>query len=144
MKANSNQIRLGILGVSHGHPYSMSAFFNSYRREPLQEAYPNIERYLEAAPPELQQIPGARVEWIWAENPEVARHVAWVCHIPNVAVNPDELIGKVDAVLVTENAGDTHLLSCGGIFPSSSTSPWPADGKMSGQSGSWLGMPIRS
>ncbi len=50
------------------------------------------------------------MEWIWAESPEVARHVAWVCHIPNVAVNPDELLGKVDAVLVTENAGDTHLL----------------------------------
>ncbi len=102
-------LRLGILGVSHGHPYSMGAFFNGYDRELLRAAYPNIEAYLEAAPPDLRRIPGARVEWVWAANPDTAKHVAQVCRIPNVAAHPQDLAGRVDAVLVTEGAGDSHL-----------------------------------
>ncbi|HEY3131080.1 MAG TPA: hypothetical protein VGL91_16615 [Acidobacteriota bacterium] len=109
MRKNAAEISLGILGVSHGHPYSMSAFFNGYRREPLRQAYPHIEHYLEAALPELRRIPGARVNWIWAAEPAKAEHVAAICSIPHIARQPIEILGKVDAVIITENAAETHL-----------------------------------
>lgn len=104
-----SDLRLGILGVSHGHPYSISAFCNGYVREGLKEAYPNIVRYLEAQPPENRRFPGARVVSIWAGDRRKAEHTAWIGRIPHVADRPEELLDGVDGVLVTENEGDTHL-----------------------------------
>ena len=108
VSANSD-LRLGILGISHGHPYSMSAFCNGYDRKGLKEAYPNIVRYLEAQPEEKRRLSGASVVSIWAQDRRIAEHAAWIGRIPHVADRPEELVDGVDGVLITENEGDVHL-----------------------------------
>lgn len=105
----SSDLRLGILGVSHGHPYSMSAFCNGYDRQGLKTAYPNIVRYLEAQPPEERRLSGAGVMSIWARDRRMAEHAAGIGRIPHVADRPEELLDRVDGVLITENEGDVHV-----------------------------------
>ena len=109
MAPASSDIRLGILGVSHGHPYAIAAFFNGYDLERLRRAYPNIAAYLESAPPELRRLTGARVEWIWAEDRKLAEHVASIGRIPGVADRAEDVAERVDAVLVTGDDGNRRL-----------------------------------
>ncbi|WP_284639265.1 Gfo/Idh/MocA family oxidoreductase [Paenibacillus silviterrae] len=108
-------LRLAVLGMvdGNGHPYSWSAMFNGYNQEIMEDCpYPGIPRYLEKEPREKLQIPGASVTHIWTDKPEEARHVAKASLIPNVVEHPEDVIGSVDAVLVTTDIGHEHVERC--------------------------------
>ena len=114
----NQELKIGILGMTegNGHPYSWSAMFNGYEREPMEDCgFPVIPRYLEKQPPETFGIEGAHITCICCtgyEGRERAEHIAKASRIPVVCDRPEEMIGMVDAVIVATDVGDEHVERC--------------------------------
>ncbi len=112
------ELKIGILGFTegNGHPYSWSAMFNGYDPAVMEECgFPVIPRYLEKQPPHTFGIEGAKITCIcctgYAERAEAER-VAKAAFIPTVYDRPEEMIGKVDAVIVATDDGNEHVDRC--------------------------------
>lgn len=111
-------IRLAMLGCTegNGHPYSWSAMFNGYDRELMTRECPfsGIPVYLNKQPPETFSIPGATVTHICCEGDGgfTAEHVARCTRIPNVVATPEDVIGQVDAAIITTDIGAEHVARC--------------------------------
>lgn len=114
----NKELKIGILGMTegNGHPYSWSAMFNGYEREPMEDCgFPVIPRYLEKQTPETFGIEGAHITCICCtgyEGRERAEHIAKASRIPVVCDRPEEMIGVVDAVIVATDVGDEHVERC--------------------------------
>lgn len=94
----------------NGHPYSWSAIINGYDPERMMQCpYPVIPQYLGRHSPESVRIPGARVTHIWTDDPADAPRVAATCRIEHIANAPEEVIGKVDAVILATDDGNDHV-----------------------------------
>ena len=110
---NPQYIRLGIIGMTegNGHPYSWSAMFNKFDRErmPKECPFPVIPVYLAREDYDTMGIPGAKVEYIYCNDRRNAEHVAALSLIPNIADRPEEMIGKVDAVIIATDIGREHI-----------------------------------
>ncbi len=105
-------ISLAILGMvpGNGHPYSWSAIINGYDPKKMAGCpYSGIVEYMNAQPIESVGIPNAHVTHIWTDNPEDATKVAEISGIQHVAINPEEVIGQVDAVIIATDDGDNHI-----------------------------------
>lgn len=110
-----NEIKLAILGMveGNGHPYSWSAIFNGYDEEVMNDCgYAAIPAYLSRQPKSTFGISGARVTHVHCDNHDDAQHVAKAALIPHVLQNPEDAIGKVDAVLVATDIGSEHVARC--------------------------------
>lgn len=112
------ELRIGILGMTegNGHPYSWSAMFNDFDPEYMKDCpFPVIPVYLGKQPKSTIGIPGAKITCIcctgWAER-EAAEHIAKASNIPEVLDRPEDMIGKVDAVIVATDVGDEHVERC--------------------------------
>lgn len=112
------ELRIGILGMTegNGHPYSWSAMFNDFDPEYMKDCpFPVIPVYLGKQPKSTIGIPGAKITCIcctgWAER-EAAEHIAKASNIPEVLDHPEDMIGKVDAVIVATDVGDEHVERC--------------------------------
>lgn len=111
----SEPLRLAMLGLvdGNGHPYSWSAIFNGY--DPVEMAkcpFAGIPTYLSKEPKEGLQIPGARVTHIWTDDPSDAAVVAGASRIPHVVERPEDVIGRVDAVIIATDKGHEHVEQC--------------------------------
>jgi predicted dehydrogenase len=109
---NPYDIRIAMVGMveENAHPYSWSAIFNGFDDEAMAECpAPVVPQYLKAEPQENIGIAGARVTHIWCDHPEAARHVAKASLIPHVVDRPEDVIGKVDAVIIPTDIGSEHL-----------------------------------
>ena len=110
---NPNKIRLAMLGMveGNGHPYSWSAIINGdYDTEAMAQCgYPTIPQYLGAQPCNALGIDGAKVTHVWCDDPADAEKVARAARIPNIAEKPEDVIGKVDAVILPTDKGWEHL-----------------------------------
>ena len=110
---NPNDIKLAMLGMveGNGHPYSWSAIINGeYDAEVMADCgYATIPQYLAAAPQEELGIPGAKVTHIWCDDKDDAEKVAKAAFIPNVMDNAVDVIGEVDAVIISTDKGWEHL-----------------------------------
>ena len=108
-----NHIRLGIIGMTegNGHPYSWSAMFNKFDREamPRECPFPVIPVYLAKEDYSTMGIPGAHMDFIACDKRSDAEHVAKLSLIPNVLDRPEEMIGKVDAVIIATDIGGEHV-----------------------------------
>jgi len=112
MNAPAKEIRLAMLGMieGNGHPYSWSAIINGYDPAAMARCrYPTIVDYLGKQPISQVRIPGARVTHVWTDDPQDAPKVAAASLIQNVAQHPEEVIGHVDAVIVSTDDGDDHV-----------------------------------
>lgn len=115
---NKKNIDLAVIGLTpgNGHPYSWSAMFNGYDREKMTEEcpYPAIPVYLNKQPESTLTISGAKVTYICCtgEGEFAAEHVAACSKIPNVVDKPEDVIGKVDAVIVATDIGSEHVERC--------------------------------
>ncbi|MBO5822975.1 MAG: Gfo/Idh/MocA family oxidoreductase [Lentisphaeria bacterium] len=108
-----DNIRLGMIGMTpgNGHPYSWSAIFNKYDREamPKECPYSGIPLYLSKEIYEEMGIPGAKVSCVYCNSRKDAEHVAKLSLIPEVVDSPEEMIGKVDAVIIATDIGSEHV-----------------------------------
>jgi len=110
--SDNSELRLAMLGMieGNGHPYSWSAIVNGYRPELMAACpYPAIARYLGEQPLASVRIPAARVTHIWTDDPEDAPKVAAASRIEKVVGTPEEVIGKVDAVILATDDGNDHV-----------------------------------
>jgi predicted dehydrogenase len=108
----SPELRLAMLGMieGNGHPYSWSAIVNGYDPVAMAQCpYPGIPQYLGAQPLESVRIPGARVTHIWTDDPTDAPKVARASNIGQVVARPEDVIGQVDAVIISTDDGDDHV-----------------------------------
>jgi len=112
------QINIAMLGITpgNGHPYSWSAMFNGYNRDLMTNEcpYPGIPEYLNKQPEETLTIPDANITHICCTGTGefTAEHVAKCSLIPNVVEKPEDVIGKVDAVIVATDIGAEHVERC--------------------------------
>ena len=105
-------IKIAMLGMvdGNGHPYSWSAMFNGYNKEPMEECgFPVIPRYLEKEPEENFGIRGAKVTHIWTDDPNDAKKVAKASKIDNIVERYEDVIGQVDAVIIATDKGWEHV-----------------------------------
>ena len=105
-------IRLGIIGLSpgNGHPYSWSAIFNGYNPAAMEDCgFPVIPRYLEKQTFPDDQIAGAKVTHIWAQDRDMASHVAEASLIETVVDGYEDMIGQVDAILLARDDAECHV-----------------------------------
>jgi predicted dehydrogenase len=109
---NSNkQIRLGIIGVSenNGHPYSWSAIINGYHKELMIKCpYPAIPDYLAKHEFPREQLKKAKVTHIWTQDQNESVRIAEATKISNVVKNPNEMIRKIDAILLARDDYNMH------------------------------------
>lgn len=106
-----NKIRLGILGMSkgNGHPYSWSAIFNGYEPSVILECgFPSIPAYLAKQNFPQDCIEGARVTQVWTQDRALSRHIADATFIDEIANEPEDMIGQVDAVLLARDDAENH------------------------------------
>lgn len=106
------EFKIAMLGMvdGNGHPYSWSAMFNGYNKEEMEKCpFPVIPRYLEKEPPESFGVRGAKITHIWTDDPEDAKKVAKASLIPNIVEKPEDVIGKVDAVIIGTDKGWEHV-----------------------------------
>jgi predicted dehydrogenase len=104
-------LQLGIIGFSegNGHPYSWSAIFNGYNAELMETCgFPVIPRYLEEQNFPEARLHEARVTCIWTQDKNLSRHIAETCYIDTVVVNPEEMIGKIDGLLLARDDAENH------------------------------------
>ncbi len=112
------ELRIGILGMTegNGHPYSWSAMFNGYDPEEMAKCpYPVIPVYLGKQPKDTLGIPGAKITCICCtgyQERDEAERIAKATLIPEVLDTPEEMIGKVDAVIVATDDGNEHVDRC--------------------------------
>lgn len=112
------QLNIGILGMTegNGHPYSWSAMFNGYNREYMDACeFPVIPGYLNKQPLETLGIPGAKITHICCTGfagVEQARKIACASKIAHVVEQPEEMLGKVDAVICATDVGAEHVQRC--------------------------------
>lgn len=73
--------------------------------------YPGIPAYLNKEPKETLQIPNAKVTHICCtgESEFTAEHVALCSKIDHVVSKPEDMIGKVDAVIIATDIGSEHV-----------------------------------
>ena len=105
------KLKLGIIGLSdgNGHPYSWSAIFNGYNPEAMESCgFPVIPRYLEKQKWPESRIPNAEVIAIWTQDPNLSAHIAEAANT-FIAPRPEDIIGKVDAVLLARDDAENHL-----------------------------------
>ncbi|MDB6167592.1 MAG: oxidoreductase [Verrucomicrobia bacterium] len=94
----------------NGHPYSWSAIINGYDRDAMASCpYAGIPAYLGAQPHEKVRVPGVQVTHLWTDDPAEAPLVAKASLIPHVVARPEDVIGKVDAVLISTDDGNDHV-----------------------------------
>lgn len=108
----STEIRLAMLGMieGNGHPYSWSGIINGYNPEEMARCpYAAIPAYMGRQPLESVRIPGARVTHIWTDDPADAPKVAAASLIQTIVARPEDVIGRVDAVVIATDDGTDHV-----------------------------------
>lgn len=105
-------LRLGIIGMSegNGHPFSWSAICNGYNAEAMEDCgFPVIPRYLVEQQWPAARIPDVEVTHVWTQERVLSRKIAECALIENVVDKPEQMIGKVDAILLARDDAENHL-----------------------------------
>ena len=79
--------RIGILGSENSHAMAFARIFNQTHKD---------------------QYPDIRVVAVGGNDPEESRKVAEACGVEMIAEKPEDMLGKVDAVMVTARDGAFH------------------------------------
>lgn len=112
MSTTAKELRLAMLGMieGNGHPYSWSAIVNGFNLAAMAACpYPAILDYLGKQPVENVRVPGARVTHLWTDDPIDAPKVAAASLIENIVAQPEDVIGHVDAAIISTDDGDDHI-----------------------------------
>jgi hypothetical protein len=105
-------LKIGILGMSEGnaHPYSWSAIINGQYNEAEinRVGYAGVSAYLNANADTLG-IDDARVTHVWTQDAAVSESISRTTGIENMVENAADMIGKVDAVILSRDDPDQHV-----------------------------------
>ncbi len=105
-------LKLGVIGMSegNGHPYSWSAIINGdFNRKEMDDCgFAGIPLYLEANSDTLG-INDAQVTHVWTQDKNLSEHIAKASIIENVVDSMEDMIGKVDGVLLVRDDPENHV-----------------------------------
>jgi len=79
-------LRIGIIGAENSHTIDFGRMFNIDKK-----------------------FPGAEVKYVWGETDEFARNASEKGNIPNIVKDPEEMMGKIDALIVDHRHAKYHL-----------------------------------
>ncbi len=83
---NKKEIKIGIIGAENSHTIIFGNLFN-------------VEK----------QFPGVSVEYVWGETEKFAKEAQDKGRIPNIVKNPNDMLGKIDALVVNHRHAKYHL-----------------------------------
>jgi predicted dehydrogenase len=104
-------MRLGVIGLSegNGHPYSWSAICNGYDKQTMERCpFPVIPKYLAEKTFPEDRLADVQVTHIWTENRDTSHDIAMATNIPHIVNRIEDMIGKVDAVLLARDDAERH------------------------------------
>jgi predicted dehydrogenase len=105
-------LKLGIIGMSegNGHPYSWSAIVNGKynEKEMASCGYAGIPVYLNANKDTLG-IEDAKVTCVWTQDRKISEHIANASLIETVVDELEDMVGKVDAVMLSRDDPENHV-----------------------------------
>ncbi len=105
-------LKLGIIGMSPGnaHPYSWSAIINGRydAEEIIKVGYPGVSAYLDANKDTLG-INSALVTHVWTQERKISESIAKTTGIKNISDRLEDMVGKVDAVLLLRDDPENHV-----------------------------------
>lgn len=105
-------LSIGILGMSAGnaHPYSWSSIINGKYdgKEITTIGYPGVTAYLDANKDTLG-LPEARVTHVLTQDISISKSIATSSGIENIAQSAEDMIGKVDAVILARDDAGFHV-----------------------------------
>lgn len=84
--SNLKPMKIGIIGAENSHTAAYGKLFN------VDKAFP-----------------GMTVNYVWGETDEFARIAMEKGSIPNMAKDPNDMLGKIDALIVDHRHGKFHL-----------------------------------
>ena len=106
-------VKIGIIGVSdgNGHPYSFSAIINGYNKTAMKDSgWIGILEYLNLKDESDFLINKAKITHIWTQSVEESSKIANSTYIENICDNYEDMIGKVDAVIIARDDYETHFM----------------------------------
>ncbi len=86
INAGKEKIRVGIIGAENSHTVNLGKIFN-------------VEK----------QFPGVELLYVWGETDEFAKKAAEAGKIPNIVKNTEDMLGKIDALIVDHRHAKYHL-----------------------------------
>ena len=98
------------MSAGNAHPYSWSCIVNGTfdGDEITAVGYPAVAAYLRANRDTLG-IPGAQVTHVWTQDKAISQSIAKSASIANVVEKMEDMIGAVDAVLLTRDDPEHHV-----------------------------------
>ena len=111
-KNNNKKINLAMVGMSenNGHPYSWSAICNGFDNKYMESCpFPFIYEYLNQEHWPEARIKDVKISHIWTQKKSLSNDIANAVLIPNVVNHLDDIIGKVDGVIIGRDDYDNHL-----------------------------------
>lgn len=79
-------LRIGIIGAENSHTAGFGRMFNTDKK-----------------------FPAAEVKYVWGETEDFAKIAAEKGNIPNIVKDPQEMLGKIDALIVDHRHAKYHL-----------------------------------
>jgi predicted dehydrogenase len=105
-------LKLGVIGMSAGnaHPYSWSSIVNGqFDAEEINKAgYPGVSAYL-TANKDTVGLNAALVTHVWTQDKKISESIARSAGIENVVSGLEDMIGQVDAVMLTRDDPENHV-----------------------------------
>lgn len=105
-------INVGMIGISegNGHPYSFSCIINGYDDDGLKSSgWGVIYSYISKREKSEFGFPGVKVTHVWTQDKNQSIKIAKAANIPHIAESYEEMIGKVDALIIGRDDYETHL-----------------------------------
>lgn len=97
------------MSQGNGHPYSWSAIFNGYNPTYMKNCpFPGIFDYLSKRNFPEDSIKEASVTHIWTQDINISKHIAKSSNIKHIVTNPEDMVGYVDAILLTRDDYENH------------------------------------
>jgi hypothetical protein len=106
-------MRIGILGLSegNGHPFSFSSIINGYDDAGLANSGWNvIYDYVRRRDPSEFGFRDVQVTHAWTQDSDVTNKLCAAGCIPNSVGAPEEMIGKVDALIIARDDYENHFI----------------------------------
>jgi len=98
------------LSEGNGHPFSYSAIINGYSDAALAASgWQVIYDYVTLRDASEFGIEGLQVTHAWTQDPRLTDKLCKACLIPDAVSRKEELIGKVDAVIIARDDYERHF-----------------------------------
>ena len=105
-------IDIGMIGFSegNGHPYSFSSIINGYDSDAFKNTeWGVIHDYLEKKDRSEFGFDNVEVTHVWSQDKEESKQLATCAKIKNVVDEKEQMLGKVDGVIIARDDYENHL-----------------------------------